>query len=272
MLTFNIPIGNGLISEHYLQVFPHQIWEYHLIPFRPALPTLERFGDNLEIHTTYDHPFLQLEPLKSHVHPFFVVYNAGRKARYHMEKKKQQPDSDTDLVPEYLRHIRLCAWIYVSWMKQASETLVSDDISQPARKRSYAAISSGGSSSVSSEQQRLQRDEWTQRQAFAVHYSPQSCSGADAPQSHKYIVATSTSDRYLPTVEHSIHSSDYEQRLATISSRTSFPSCYWTNIGDWVEGIKSSAPCENPYLGGSEHAEQSLLQYSYEEARSAQSL
>ncbi|CUA72141.1 kinase, putative [Rhizoctonia solani] len=259
--------GNGPLSKHYIEFFEAKTWEYHFVPLRPSPTAFERSGDSLGDYTTHSYPFPDLEPLKSHVSPFFAVYNAGRKARYHKKKKERDPRSDTSILPQYDQHLNICALIYASWSKETSESSLPH-ISRPRRNRCYLASSSGESPSETSEEQYLYRDEQIQRRAFAAHDFPQSHSDVGDSHSHKHIATTSILDQYLPAPEESVHSSTSDQHLRAIPSGVDMTFYHWAIIYVWVAKVNSSVPLENPDQGGTEQAKQLLVEYGYEEARS----
>ncbi|CAE6379851.1 unnamed protein product [Rhizoctonia solani] len=216
---------NGPPSEDYLKFLEPKIWEYHLVPFQSSPAGFERFGDRFNDYAAHSYPFQDLEPLKSHVNPFFVVYNAGRKFRYHQKRKERDPDSDTHILPQYDHLLEMCASIYDPRSKEAPE--ISLSISGPRQNRSYLSSGSGDMSSETSEEQYLYRDEQFQRRAFAAHNFPQSHSDIGDSHSHKHIA---TSDRYLPAPEESVHSSTSDQHLGAVPSGVSVTSQHWVSI------------------------------------------
>ncbi|CAE7115214.1 unnamed protein product [Rhizoctonia solani] len=89
-------------SRSFLERFPEQIWGYHfvliqhwpeaimrftddklitpLLPSREAdLPASDQPEIDLPAYEVHKYPFEHLRVIKSHVHPFYVTYNAGKK-------------------------------------------------------------------------------------------------------------------------------------------------------------------------------------------------
>ncbi|KDN47225.1 hypothetical protein RSAG8_03704, partial [Rhizoctonia solani AG-8 WAC10335] len=265
--TFEVRRAGGPSSSHYLEKFADTEWDYHFVPFRRSPIRFHRYDDSLQGYPNHDYPFATLGLLRSHVHPFFAVYNAGEKALYHQEKKKE-PNSDTDIPPEFEEPLGVCVKIFNLWNKEVPEALQPDVSSQAPRNPSHPPSTSEGRSGEGSRQHDR---EWDER-AKHRHITPaspnprQSDLGIGTPQGRDRMATASATDQYLSTPE-SIHSGVHDNCLGIICSGNSLPSCHWTSVDDWVAGVESSAPCKYPHQGGTEHTEQSLVQYSYEEVR-----
>ncbi|KDN47249.1 hypothetical protein RSAG8_03728, partial [Rhizoctonia solani AG-8 WAC10335] len=250
MVYFGFHRVGGPSSSNYLEKFADKIWDYHFVPFRRSPIVFERYDDSPQGYAAHDYPFANLGLLRSHVHPFFAVYNAGEKAIYH-KKKKAEPNWDTDIPLGFEECLDVCVKLFNSWNKDALETLQPDVTSQPPRNPSHPPSTSGGRSRERSQQQAQDRDARAKRRRIdpAAHDPRQSSSGTGAPHGRERMTATSVTDQYLTTPELSVYSGDRENRLGIICSGTSLPSCHWTGVDDWAAGVESSAPCEDPYQG-----------------------
>ncbi|KAG8704707.1 hypothetical protein FRC11_009647 [Ceratobasidium sp. 423] len=256
-------------SSHYTKRFPDKIWDYHFVPLRPSPIVFCRFNDDREFYKVHNYPFETLRLLQSHVHPFFAIYNAAKKIIYHKDKKNNYPDSDSQLPSGFDQHFELCISIFDSWGKPATETQEPRTITQPPPSNSSHPPGTSRSQPSQGSQQSQDRAERARRRnnKSDVQDPPQSGPGA-APQGRKRMVATSTGDQYLPTPEQPLYiTNGCDHQLAAMDSETSSGTRHWTSVSDWIEGVKVSGPCEDPYEGYTENEKQSLIQYSSEEAR-----
>ncbi|CAE7126464.1 unnamed protein product [Rhizoctonia solani] len=274
-------------ATHYLEEFPNQMWDYHFVRFRqptiaapqPTDDQLPEFaqsttGESLSVQAgkedgpsasdqlIADIPAFQVDKYPSedigliqcHVHPFFVVYNAGEKmARIEISKDPRFHPSHR--VKKCKDELWLCIVPYLPWVNTRPAALRSHTTPQPPNP-SYPPGASRTHPDEWSERQQSDRDARAakRQRRFSGHHPSPSGSG--------------TTDSYLSTPEQSVHPgfADCEHGLGINSSGIDLAT-HWIDVEGWVEGVKSAAPAEDPYTGGTEQAKQSLDKYRSEMAQ-----
>ncbi|CAE7107538.1 unnamed protein product [Rhizoctonia solani] len=215
--------------KHFLKSFPNKIWDYHVVRFLPSPSSLAN-----EIDCSPPGLLDNIDVIQSHVHPFFVAHSTGQKIR-------RIQDSEADFPPKYVQELGLCNLLRPSWGKPIS----NPHASQQPYKTSYTPSSTRSSISLSSEQQ-------SDRTAKC----PRCFDGEDSPYSGSGVDAGAD-----------VSQDPQHRECHPSSSLANSSTVHWTTVDDWVEGVKSATPGEDPHAGGTEKARQCLVDYGSEESR-----
>ncbi|CUA71356.1 hypothetical protein RSOLAG22IIIB_04571 [Rhizoctonia solani] len=249
--------------SHFGTVYSNKTWKYHFLSLGYE-ETIFRKGNVPQSYTVHDSPYSDLGPVDSHLSPFYVIYNVGQKVHdikdpnYEGHCKLPEDLSCRPLLDE-------CEAVYLLWVDRALEELEAELEQSPSERSRYQAPSESESRSQNQNRTYRLRDRNWDKDPQARN-SPQSGSGAGAPQRRNCTGTTQTTDQYLPTLEQSIHSTDF--RLEAVSG-THEPSRQWANVGDWVASVKSCASNLGPQSDweGAEQARRFLVKYRHEAAR-----
>ncbi|CAE7231493.1 unnamed protein product [Rhizoctonia solani] len=263
-------------ATHYLKEFPDQMWDYHFVRFRqPPIdaprPTDDQLAELAQCtieeglsvragkegsrsgsdHLIADVPAFQVDKypveelglVRSHVHPFFAAYNAAEKL-YRIKISKDPRFQASHRVSKYNPELWECLALHACWRSVTPASLhihATQQLPNPSYPRSTS---------------RIQSDECYEHQQSDRDVRAPKRQRRSGPQdSPSY--GSGTTDSYLSTSEQSVDPAfaDREHLLGT-----------WVDVDGWAEGVKSAAPADDPYTGGTEQAEQSLAEYKSEKA------
>jgi hypothetical protein len=210
--------------------------------------------------TIYHHPFKAFPAIQSHVHPFFVIFDIGRKLA---QQKRATPDLQVlHGSHPYCWTFQSCLALYTKWTTfkapSSSSLGVLEERSSSSSCQSGASSSNNGSTSVGENQQYNLRSNASSGQGpLNSHHS----------RGDPHEVAASRYSHSLPTPE---ASHNYDQLLGkTLSALEPDHNCAMgvrTSIEGWVENVKLSVPFSDPDITSHQSAEPALRVYRLEEA------
>ncbi|CAE6479946.1 unnamed protein product [Rhizoctonia solani] len=238
--------------NHFLKSFPNKIWDYHVV---------QLLSEPLSLVDEIDSPSFNLhdvpEVIQSHVHPFFVAHNTN-------QKTCRIRDSGAGFPPKYLLQLALCNLLRPLWGKPIPIPHTSQQPSNtpytPSSTRSWPSLPSEQRSNRAAERLCCFDGVDSSHPVSGVG------AGVDVPQNCQHM-ASPIVNQYLPTPKQSVGFASAGECRAS-SSWANSPTIHWTSIDDWVEGVESAMPGEDPYAGGTEQARQYLVDYGSEETQS----
>ncbi|CAE7194478.1 unnamed protein product [Rhizoctonia solani] len=235
--------------KHFLKSFPNKIWDYRVVRFQPLPIPPARPANETDSPTPND-----LEVIQSRAHPFFVIYNTCQKASCFWDSEEGfHPHSQAK---KHINDLGLCNSLYASWGRVTLNPHTGQELSDT----SYTSSGTRSWTSVSSEQQGGRAAK--RARPFDGEDSPyrgSRGSGVDA--------RTSQGRQYLPTPEQSVDFISAGCEYRPRSPGNNSPTVHWTTVDDWVEGVKSTTPGEDPYMGGTEKARKCLIDYESEQSQ-----
>ncbi|CUA71359.1 hypothetical protein RSOLAG22IIIB_04574 [Rhizoctonia solani] len=116
VIDFNHRRASKHAPSHFLTALPGKTWEYHFLSLGYEDPIV-RFGDDPKSYTVHESPYTSLSPLRSHLHPFYVIYNVGEKV-HNIKDPEWNLDGHYKLPedPSYRPLLEQCEALYLSWV------------------------------------------------------------------------------------------------------------------------------------------------------------
>ncbi|CAE6468561.1 unnamed protein product [Rhizoctonia solani] len=199
--------------------------------------------ENINQASTHWPPYDSLSPVRSHVHPYFVICNVGLKDRYFYPELTPSllAARYPNITAEHSERIQLCRSIYDLWMAQSdvAETAWSKTKSTKSKSRQSSAHSSTSQRSNPSRHAKRKREDKDDNHLRTIgeDYS----SAQDLPSSPCDASPSSC------TTE----SSDSEDELdSCVGWDSSVEEPYWNKVGNWIKDMETSEPHSSLFQGG----------------------
>ncbi|QRV83026.1 HNH endonuclease [Ceratobasidium sp. AG-Ba] len=208
----------------FTQKFPHAEWEYSFVQLKACTAPYIRYDRPLPQFSVHWPPFSTLSPIRSHLHPFFVICNVAQKDETLRPNIESALDAGYETLPpgsDLLTRIRLCRSLFALWRMPLPDGF--DQLAPPKQSRSDA---SSGHSTTS---RRSKRKRGTDDQS--------STTGMD-DDSQGYEPTESAHSESLPTPG---ESRGTHGELAGYRAQNQVQQVpYWSKVGCWLQEVESS--------------------------------
>ncbi|GAB1527784.1 hypothetical protein RhiTH_010972 [Rhizoctonia solani] len=222
--------------EKFTKVFPHQIYEYTFVQLKPCTEPYIRY-DKPQV-SVHQGPFSTLSPIRSHIHPYFVICNVALKDKKFYPHLKAGTQSEYETLahdPSLLKRLRLCRSIFTLWDRP-----LPAHFDQLAPPDNLAPTVSSGHSTTSRNTTRSAK----RRRVPDNHKGSTADVDDDASQGYEPTESALTRSLFTPGESQTPHN----QLESTIGHTNPETPLYLLKVGTWLQGIKPSADVDNLVL------------------------